>query len=209
MLASLRALLRAAPPGIVRKRDVSFHVLRGHCIKVLNALRRKPAIVFAQVRVICAHRGFDSPSFHVDVRDELINQGVRYPSSWSSVCIVIICRVSVPSRPYGTRCGGFQGLSFKWEAVMDGNQHSGKSIQSLWERDTQNPVRFAGSGVLQTCEPSGNSGVDRSVHVSRQSDLGLIDDGLESLRIGDGQLGEERDDPARCRQRCRPWMKRL
>ena len=36
----------------------------------------------------------------------------------------------------------------------------------------------------------GNSGFLRSVHVSRKSGLGLLDDGLESLRIGDGQLGE-------------------
>ena len=36
----------------------------------------------------------------------------------------------------------------------------------------------------------GNSGFLRSVHVSRKSGLGLLDDGLESLRIGDSQLGE-------------------
>ena len=34
------------------------------------------------------------------------------------------------------------------------------------------------------------SGLDRSVDVLGQSGLGLLDDGLESLRIGDGQLGE-------------------
>ena len=34
------------------------------------------------------------------------------------------------------------------------------------------------------------SGLDRSVDVLGQSGLGLLDDGLEGLGIGDGQLGE-------------------
>ena len=55
----------------------------------------------------------------------------------------------------------------------------------------KNPRPFAGSGVLKfTGNRRGNSGFLRSVHVSRKSGLGLLDDGLESLRIGDGQLGE-------------------
>ena len=35
-----------------------------------------------------------------------------------------------------------------------------------------------------------SSGFLRSVHISRKNSLGLLDDGLEGLRIGDGQLGE-------------------
>ena len=34
------------------------------------------------------------------------------------------------------------------------------------------------------------SGFLRSVHISRKSGLGLLDDGLEGLRIGDGQFGQ-------------------
>ena len=35
-----------------------------------------------------------------------------------------------------------------------------------------------------------SSGFLRSIHISRKSGLGLLDDGLEGLRIRDGQLGE-------------------
>ena len=34
------------------------------------------------------------------------------------------------------------------------------------------------------------SGFLRSVHISRKSGLGLLDDGLEGLRIRDGQFGQ-------------------
>ena len=34
------------------------------------------------------------------------------------------------------------------------------------------------------------SGFLRSVHISRKSGLGLLDDGLEGLRIGHGQFGQ-------------------
>ena len=140
--------------GIVKKGDVSFHVLRGHCIKVLNALRRKPAVVFAQVRVICAHRGFRKSSFHVDVREELINQAfdIRHRGSpFASSSFV----VSVPSRSRTERVARMEDskdVRSKWKPSLDGNQHSGKSIQSIryGERDTQEPpsvCRIGGSEV--------------------------------------------------------------
>ena len=81
----------------------------------------------------------------------------------------------------------------KWKPSLDGNQHSGKSIQSIryGERDQEPPVRLPDRGFLKfQVNRRGNSGFLRSVHVSRKSGLGLLDDGLESLRIGDGQLGE-------------------
>ena len=146
--------------GIVKKGDVSFHVLRGHCIKVLNALRRKPAVVFAQVRVICAHRGFRKSSFHVDVREELINQAFdirhRGPPFASSSFVV-----SVPSRSRTERVAHMEDskdVRSRWKPSLDGNQHSGKSIQvsGMGNAIRKNPRPLAGSGVLKfTGEPSG------------------------------------------------------
>ena len=55
----------------------------------------------------------------------------------------------------------------------------------------RNPRPLLERGFLSiTLNQRRSSGFLRSIHISRKSGLGLLDDGLEGLRIRDGQLGE-------------------
>ncbi len=53
--------------------------------------------------------------------------------------------------------------------------------------ENKNPANVAGFAKLYGLY---GSGVDRSVHVGRQSLLGFGDDGLEGLRVAHGELGK-------------------
>ena len=122
---------------------------------------------------------------------------VRYPSSWSSVCIVIICRVRSVTFPYGTRCphGGFQGRSFP-----SGSRHwmeinipeSLFKVSGMGNAIRKNPRPFAGSGVPKfTGEPSGKLRLPSER--SRQPEewpLACSTMALKASGSGDGQLGE-------------------
>ena len=62
--------------GIVKRSDVSFHVVRAHLIEAVDALLGEPITVLAQIGAVCGYRGLRQTPFHVDMREELSDQPI-------------------------------------------------------------------------------------------------------------------------------------